>query len=471
MILRLLCLCLLASAPMGQSSAQDESPRIGDPFFHSSGSWGQSFRDQWAFEAIGMPDPPAVWLQLGDAPEPVIVAMIDTGIDWNHLDLSWGDFWINEDEIVGNGRDDDGNGYVDDKIGWDFLADTNEPWDYDGHGTFTSGLIAAETNNGIGITGLNPHARIMVLKAVSNFGRTRAAHIAEAIRYAADNDAKIINLSLGGESISTLETDALDYAAEKGVLIIVAAGNEGKSLDTYGLVNHPAVICVAATDRTGERADYSNWGPQVSIAAPGEEILSLRAQATDTLMTVADTYQRGASIVGPDRRYYRATGTSFAAPLVTGAASLIWSRSPSLSADQVRQMLLQSARDIGTPGNDQFTGYGALDVTAALQADPAAIVVAAITDIRATQSDGQPAAEVIGTANSDRLNQYAVELGAGDEPTNWQTISTGRTAIIDGALATIPASAFAQSPVWMIKLTVTRTDGQTRTTLYRLQLG
>lgn len=468
---RLLCVGVLASLVVSLSSAQVETPRIGDPFFHSSGSWGQSYRDQWTFDAIGMSDPPAVWRQLGDTPAPVIVAMIDTGIDWNHLDLSWGDFWVNQGEIIGNGRDDDGNGYIDDKIGWDFLADTNAPWDYDGHGTFTSGLIAAETNNGIGITGLNPHARVMVLKAVNNFGRTRAAHIAEAIRYAADNNANIINLSLGGETISALETDALDYAAAKGLLIIVAAGNEGKSLDTYGLVNHPAVIVVAATDRTGQRAEYSNWGPQISIAAPGEEILSLRARATDTLITVADTYQRGSAIVGPDRRYYRATGTSFAAPLVTGAATLIWSQNPSLSADQVRQMLLQSASDIGTPGIDQFTGYGALDVNAALQADPAAFVQAAITDVTAVQNDGRPAAAVVGTASSDRFDHFTVELGAGEAPKDWRTISTGQSAIIDGVLGTIPASAFSESPVWMIRLTVTRAGGQSRTTLYRLQLG
>tara|TARA_R110000850_G_scaffold183462_1_gene309036 strand:+ start:12235 stop:13650 length:1416 start_codon:yes stop_codon:yes gene_type:complete len=471
MILRLLALILLTSGPGLTSAGQDTTPRIGDPYFHSSGSWGQSSRDQWAFEAIGMSDPDAVWDALGESPSPVIVAMIDTGIDWNHLDLSWGGLWTNDDEIMGNGKDDDGNGYVDDLIGWDFMAGTNQPWDYDGHGTFTTGLIAAEVNNGIGMTGLNPYARIMVLKAVNNFGRTRTAYVTEAIRYAVDNGAKVINLSLGGPVAPELENATLDYAAQNGVLIVVAAGNEGQNLSEYAFVNHPAVITVAATGQDGERATYSNWGPQVSIAAPGEDILSLRARATDTLLNLTDRYPRGSAIVGPDRRYYRATGTSFAAPFVTGAASLLWSRDPSLTAQQVRQALLQSGKDIGTAGGDQFTGYGALDIGAALAADPNASIVAEISGVRVVQGPNGPAAEMIGTATSDRLESYIIEIGQGETPSSWKQVAQGRAMVTNAPLAAVNATEFTGAPVWTIRLVVRRTGGQTRETLYRLALG
>ncbi|KCZ62068.1 hypothetical protein HY36_16390 [Hyphomonas atlantica] len=418
-----------------------------------------------------MGDPNGVWDALGETPSPVIVAMIDTGIDWNHLDLSWGSLWVNEDEVIGNGIDDDGNGYVDDQIGWDFMASTNQPWDYDGHGTFTSGLIAAEVNNGIGMTGMNPYARIMVLKAVNNFGRTRTAYVTEAIRYAVDNGARVINLSLGGPAAPELETVALEYAAEKNVLIVVAAGNEGQELADYAFVNHPAVITVAAIGENGERAPFSNWGPQISIAAPGEDILSLRARGTDTLLNLTVAYQRGSAIVGPDKRYYQATGTSFAAPLVTGAASLLWSRDPSLSAQQVRQLLLQSAQDIGAAGIDQFTGYGALDVGAALGADPNASIVADISGVRVVQGANGPAAEIIGTAESDELESYIVEIGEGEAPERWKQVAQGRTTVSKTVLATINAGEFAGASVWTLRLVVKRSGGRTQETLFRLALG
>ncbi|KCZ46675.1 MULTISPECIES: S8 family peptidase [unclassified Hyphomonas] len=471
MRLRFLAFLLLASGFGLSSASQEDSPRIGDPYFHSSGAWGQDFRDQWAFDAIGLSDPYVVWDALGESPSPVIVAVIDTGIDWNHLDLSWGSLWTNDNEIIGNGIDDDGNGYVDDRIGWDFLAGTNQPWDYDGHGTFTSGLIAAEVNNGIGMTGLNPYARIMVLKAVNNFGRTRTAYVTDAIRYAVDNGARVINLSLGGPSALELETAALDYAAQNDVLVVVAAGNEGQDLADYAFVNHPAVITVAAIGRNGERSTYSNWGPQVSIAAPGEDILSLRARATDTLMNITDAYKPGSAIVGPDKRYYRATGTSFAAPFVTGGASLLWSRNPSLTANQVRQALLQSAKDIGASGVDQFTGHGALDIGAAFAADPNASIVAEISSVHVVQSTDGPAAEIIGTATSDRLEIYRVEIGQGETPSSWKPVAQGRSSVTNAALATVSASEFAGASVWTIRLIVNRTGGTSQVTLYRLSLG
>jgi len=138
------------------------------------------------------------------------VAVIDSGLDWNHRDFDWNNLWHNDGEIADNGIDDDGNGYVDDMIGYNFIGHNNKPWDHDGHGTFVAGLIAGSWNSE-GIAGINPAARIMVLKALNSFGHTRASYIAEAITYAVDNGARIINISVGGEGLISLEGRADHY--------------------------------------------------------------------------------------------------------------------------------------------------------------------------------------------------------------------------------------------------------------------
>ena len=456
------------SAP---AHTQDNIVTLADPYFHSSGAWGQSNDDQWALKAVGMSDPEAVWDLLGPTPAPVTVAIVDTGIDWFHMDLDADQLWSNPGEIAANGLDDDGNGYVDDLIGWDFITRSNKPWDYDGHGTITAGIVAALPDNGIGITGMNPNARIMVVRALDSFGNTHASYIAEAITYAVDNGARIINLSVGGLGDAEIARLALDYAAAKGVLVVVAAGNEASDLEGYGLVNHPSVVTVAATTPDGERANFSNWGGPVSIAAPGVDVLSLRARRTDTLLNLSDQYVPGSAFVGPDNRYYVATGTSFSAPFVTGAASLLLSRDPDLTAPQLKRILLQSARDIGTPGLDQFSGFGELDVLAALSADVEAFTEASIASVQVVQSNGQPAVNVIGTARSDALEGYRIDLGAGNAPSSWTNVTRDTRAVTDGVIATIPASRFSGSSVWIIRLTVTREDGTERSAQYQLNLG
>src|SRR5690606_10808382 len=177
------------------------------------GGWTQSYDDMWAIKRVGFTaDRDSAWKLVKPDAKPVTVAVIDTGVDWNHLDLSWDNIWRNTREIPDNGLDDDGNGYVDDIIGWDFFANGNKPWDHDGHGTFVAGVIAARWNNGAGLAGINPKARIMVIKAINNFGHSRASYLAEGIVYAADNGARVINLSVGGKNLTRVEQAAIDYA-------------------------------------------------------------------------------------------------------------------------------------------------------------------------------------------------------------------------------------------------------------------
>jgi subtilisin family serine protease len=443
-----------------------------DPYTNSFGSWQQDYPDSWWLERVGLGNgPQSAWRQLPAEAAPVIVAVIDSGLDWNHLDIVYDSLWKNPGEVPDNGIDDDGNGFIDDIIGWNFLDDSNKPWDHDGHGTFVSGQIAATWNNGAGIAGINPHARIMVLRALNTFGHTRASYVARAIVYAADNGARVINLSVGGPGLTEVEREAVRYATQKGVLIIVAAGNDGQPVEGFGLASLAQVITVGAAGRDDLRAPFSNYGSAIDLLAPGVDILSLRARRTDTLRDIPGAdYQPGQAYVGEDRRYYRAAGTSFAAPIVTGIASLLLSREPMLDAAQVRRKLLGGARDVGVPGVDQFSGYGMVDAAAAFAADPDDLVEAAIRGVTVVQTGEGPAVQVNGTAASRRLRAVRLEIGAGEAPERWIAAGGSSAAVLDGLLGTIPAANFRGSPVWIIRLTVESTSGQTREARFRLSL-
>ena len=435
---------------------------------------GQRVHDQWATRAIGFtPDKDSAAGLLNDDAQPVVVAVIDTGLDWHHLDFSWDNLWRNADEIPENGIDDDNNGFVDDIFGWDFLAGDNRPWDNDGHGTFVTGLIAATPDNRAGIDGINPNARIMVLKALNNFGHTRASWLAQAVIYAVDNGARIINLSAAGPGLPQVVQNALDYADARGVLVVVAAGNSGSNIAEVQPAGLMHALTVAATGIDGERAAFSNWGASIALAAPGVQVMSLRARQTDFRMTSADTpYVPGSGMVGLDRRYYRADGTSFAAPLVTGVASLIWSNNPELTHVQVRRMLEQSARDIDAAGRDQFTGYGLLDARAALQADPDYFILANIAGVAVASIDGKPVAQVTGTADADKLDKVTLEIGSGDNPQKWKRVGKSfKQGLVNNVLGNIPASELQGSPVWTVRIVVKHRDGSEREARYTLNIG
>jgi len=444
-----------------------------DPYFSSKGSWGQKYPDQWAIQRVGFSaDELSAWAVAGEDLEPVIVAVIDTGIDWNHADISWDSIWKNQGEIPDNGIDDDGNGYIDDVIGWDFFYNTNLPWDEDGHGTFVAGLIAATSDNNVGISGINPAARIMVLKALDNFGHTRASYLAEAIVYAVDNGARVINLSVGGREVTFAEELAVKYAEDHGVLVFAAAGNQGQETSNYGFVPYYSVVAVGSTGIEDKRSRFSNWGKDIDITAPGEDILSLRARRTDLMLNIQGIdYEMGAAYVGDDKRYYRAAGTSFSTPIVAGVASLILSKNPGLTADEVRRMILQSARDIEVPGRDQFTGFGLLDATAALTADPDFEITADISGVEVIQDKGQVLVKVNGMVSANQFKSAVVEIGAGEDPASWTRAGDVKKPVSGGELTRIPAASFQSSKVWIIRVIVTHRNGQTREQRFTLTLG
>ena len=289
------------------------------------------YTEQWGLPRIRAPE---AWdLTTGDD---LIIAVIDTGVDLDHPDLV-GKLWTNADEIPDNGLDDDGNGYVDDSHGWDFVNDDAEPQDDYWHGTHVAGIAAADSDNGQGVAGVSWGARIMPLKVLNASGDGNYADVVSAIVYAADNGARILNLSLGGEDYSAALAEAVGYARERGCLLAAAAGNDS------GAVLYPAandgVLAVVATTRWDRRWYGSNYGPEVDVAAPGADIYST------TL----------------DDAYLSASGTSTATPHVSGLAALVWSAQPDLTSGEVARVITETVRDLGAPGWDQFYGWGRID--------------------------------------------------------------------------------------------------------------
>ncbi|MBN2526225.1 MAG: discoidin domain-containing protein [Deltaproteobacteria bacterium] len=253
----------------------------------------------------------------------VVVAVTDSGIDFNHADLKT-QIWQNPNEIPGNGVDDDNNGYVDDVRGWDFQNKDNNPADDAGHGTAVSGVIGALGNNGKGVAGVGWDFRIMPLKFIGPSGSGSLWDAAEAILYAADNGVKIINASWGCSGCySDYFVQVLDKMESKGSVLVAAAGNDGKNIDkkpqypaAYG---HRNIISVGASWKEDTPFEYSNWGKiNVDVVAPGRQI---------------PTTARGGG-------YGEQSGTSLAAPHVAGIMALYWGMNPDASADTVKQRLI-----------------------------------------------------------------------------------------------------------------------------------
>ena len=459
-----LVVCLLSGLiALASASAQ----AAGDPYWASSGTWGQPYRDQWALVRIGWAPELA-----NQAKTLVTVAVIDTGLDYYHRDLPATAVFHNRKEVL-NGLDDDGNGYVDDLIGWNFVDGNGNPWDHSGHGTHVAGVIAAGIGNDEGIAGMNAKARILPLKALNFIGQGRGSRVAEAIYYAVGQGARVINLSLGGDEMSETARRAIGYADAKGVVIVVAAGNEGRDIAGKGPAALPNVITVGASGPDDKRAPFANHGAEIDLVAPGVDILSLRARRTDVTLTAGvEGYRPGANFVGPKARYYRVSGTSFAAPFVTGVASLILSHDPGLDARAVKRMIIQSARDIDAPGVDLATGYGLLDAKAALSADPAFFIEPAIHGVALVRKEDGVYVRMSGTADANQWRAAWIEIGQGENPKDWRRAGRELNAPVrNGVLDDLPAGLFRAGGVWSLRLVVEHENGRRREARHVLRLN
>ena len=452
----------------GDQPREIQGPAPTEPYAKSKGSWGQSYPDQWALRAIN-------WLRadgttvLPSKGAPVIVAVIDTGVDLWHPDLL-GAGWVNSELLKKGKLERDSRGYYGDFFGWNFIDGNSNISDKNGHGTVIAGIIAASVGKGFGIAGINPWARIMPLKIMEINGKGGSINLARAVLYAVDHGARVINLSVGGEHLTVTEQAALDYAAEKGVVVVVASGNQGINTADFSPAGLRNALTVAALGPDLKRPSFSNWGSAIAIAAPGVDILSLRARQTDLLMFDKPDYKPGTAVVGG--RYYRITGSSFAAPMVSGAASLLFSARPELTGEQVKRMLVQSARNLSGVGKDQFTGYGLLDVEAALAADPEFFIEAEISGVAVAQEAGKTLLRVSGTATANKLKQAWVEAGKGENPTEWKKVSRNlgkpvSKAVIDD----LDAGNFQGEKVWILRVIVEHENGRRREGWFRLQIG
>jgi subtilisin family serine protease len=448
-----------------------------DTYYDTRGAWGQTdYDDLYGIKQI---QSEAAW-ELSDG-EGVVVAVVDSGVDYNHEDLAenmWTNFGESGIDAAGNDKrnnnvDDDNNGYFDDWLGLDVIGSEiglngldTDPMDDLGHGTHVAGTIAAVDNN-IGVIGVAPRAKIMAVKGLDEYGRGDTVLLAEAIRYAADNQADIINNSWGGMApyFRGQLYDAFNYAVLAGAINIASAGNNNLNVSRWPVIpaNYENTISVAATDWSDTKASFSNYDNKtqydviwnhdlgwIDVAAPGAAILSLRANETD-LYLGSENYQPGSNFVpveeGGEARYYRASGTSMAAPHVSGVAALIKTRNPEYTNDEVREVLRNSTDPINSP---EYIGTGRINAHQA--ADSMSPMVAKLTSpypgpqlINIDVNKSPPAVEKVvikGTASGKLVKSYVVEVGVGNNPISWTqeniTLAEGNglSPVEDGILAT-----------------------------------
>ncbi|MDO8452246.1 MAG: S8 family peptidase [bacterium] len=263
-----------------------------------------------------------------------VVAIVDSGIDETHPDLN--------DKLV---------------PGWDFVDGDNNPHDIYGHGTHVAGIAAAETNNAIGIAGVafSVNVKIMPVRVLNNDGFGSTSDVALGIRYAADNGAKAINLSLGRRQDSNTLRDAVNYAWNRGAVLAAAAGNDGGG-GKYYPASYPVVMSVAATDYNDNTASFSNFNSEVDISAPGVNVYSTFPTSDFTIGTLH----------GRSKNYDVGSGTSMSTPHVAGLAALLFAQDSTRTNSDVRSLIETTADDKGNVGWDQHYGWGRVNVFNAL---------------------------------------------------------------------------------------------------------
>lgn len=284
---------------------------------------------QWGLLKIGMP---AIWRHFTGSPR-VTVAIIDTGVDPVHPDLSA--------SIV---------------PGASVVGGTTGPDDDHGHGTHVAGVVAASIHDGRGLNGVAPQCRIMPVKVLDRDGKGDTGDIVAGLVWAVNHGAKVVNMSLGGTGGSRALMEAVQYAQSKDVLVVAAMGNEGANSQEYP-AGYPGVMAVGATDRDDRQADFSNYGSWISVSAPGVDILS-------TLPTRPVSVTRNE---GKEPGQDVMDGTSMAAPFVAGLAGIIRSAYPYLTASQVKARIERTSDDLGPRGFDERYGWGRINAIRAMR--------------------------------------------------------------------------------------------------------
>lgn len=333
-----------------------------DPDFPTSFPSGSGadpdFSKQWGMQDIGVKD---AWSETTKGSPEIVVAVIDTGVDYTHEDLA-ANMWRNPGETgldangrdkATNGVDDDNNGYVDDVVGWDFAVNDNKPHDTTsggifggnpGHGTHCAGNIAAAADNAKGIVGVAPNVKIMAMRFLTEKGQGSLDGAVQAIKYAVDNGAQVLSNSWGSEGDGGEGgplKEAIQYAQDHGVLFVAAAGNSNYDNDKPAKASVPAsydfdnILSVAAIDQNNNKSSFSSFGlTTVDVGAPGSAIYS----------TI------------PGNKYMNLDGTSMACPMVAGAAALYWSKHPQATWQDVKNAIMTTAQPINSLRGRTVTG-------------------------------------------------------------------------------------------------------------------
>ncbi len=400
-------------------------------------------KDQYSLPQIGFTpksDPHSAWNLVDTKGPNVLVAVIDSGLDLAHPDGP--EFiWQNTKEVPNNNIDDDQNGYVDDVHGWNFLDENADVKDLRGHGSIVSGIIAAKMNNGQGIAGINPGAVIMPLKVADSHGNTNSLNIYRAIHYAVRAGAKIINISLGARGVSHLEELAINYARARNVLVVIASGNNNDDLAIFGPSSLGGALAVGALNFDGSRSTVSNWGANNSLMAPGEEILSL--------------HSKDAPWDGPsgqrDRSYTKESGTSFSAPMVAATASLLLVKNPQLSANQLEDILISSAKPLDENRWNGRTGAGLLDAARALSMNPQDSFNIKITKLKKVYADKKlDYVDVYATVRG-AVDYFTVEVGKGKNARSFKpVIGIAAQQASDDLVAHITNDHLRGSDEWVV---------------------
>ncbi|GIV26849.1 MAG: hypothetical protein KatS3mg027_0663 [Bacteroidia bacterium] len=292
-----------------------------------------SYSSQWFLTKINAPN---AW-NIFNGNSNITIAIVDNAVQITHTDLS-ANIWVNPGEIAGNGLDDDNNGFVDDINGWDVADDDNNPNPPNtsfNHGTHCAGDAAARTNNGTGVAAIGWNLKIIAVKATRNSGSSTSIEAGyDGIIYAVRAGAKVISCSWGGTGSATSEQTVIDYAWNKGSIIVAAAGNSNVQTPNYPAA-YNNVFAVASTGSTDVKSSFSNYGTWVDISAPGENIYS----------TV------------PSNSYGYMSGTSMATPITAGLCGLVWAKNPAMSPQAVLNCITTTAANIYTiSGNSSYSG-------------------------------------------------------------------------------------------------------------------
>ncbi|OGM24231.1 hypothetical protein A2627_04000, partial [Candidatus Woesebacteria bacterium RIFCSPHIGHO2_01_FULL_39_28] len=402
-------------------------------------SWNPLYDYQWNLKQINMN---SAWdITQGN----ILVAVIDSGVDYKHPELGTTG---SQPKVI---------------LGHDYVNSDEDPMDDYGHGTHVAGIIAANTNNALGIAGVCPGCSILTIKSFDNSGSGYDSYISSAIQEAVVKGSRVINASWGGLGSSSLMTDVLTYVYNSGVVFVASAGNASVNVNKLypanincANISNPTIDCtlsVSATNAQNGLSPYSNWGADIDVAAPGgdnNDIVSLKSSVTSI-----------GNVVGVN--YLRAAGTSMAAPHVSGLAALILSKSPSLTNDQVRNVILNGTDDLGLPGFDDNFGYGRVNAYKSLLSINYRMPPVAKINVPERGTIIGSKFDLTGSTYATDFTKYKIEYASSYNPGSWSTqgivlTNSGVTPIYGGKLGTADFSQLT-SGQYYLRITTVTTSG------------